>query len=261
MAFHRSSNAPTQAAKVIATGLLDYLPNEQRTFRILDIGCGGGEITRGFIEPLALALPRMKIHLLAIDPSGTILSLAREHLQSLPVNVTVEFKQAGVFPQPAFRLARLFGKGKFDFLLASFMMFWVDDWSNGLEQFLECLQPNGLLCVTLNCRSPGKKGADFRQRIFEIAHQETEYQMEFAEDLEKILRNHKLDYDVETVCDDLVLSPVGSDKISEEMEFMIRLPQRELTPQQFEVLKKHTDASLQFSPLLCCKKIIWVIKQ
>lgn len=261
MAFHRSNKGPTQGARAIADKLLDYIPKGQETLRILDVGCGGGEITRSFVERLASARPEMKIHLLAIDPADVILNLARKHLQNLSTNVKVKFKQVGVYPQPAPRLCDLFDRERFDFLLASFMMFWVDDWDDVLEQFLECLKPDGLLCVTLNCRTPGESGASFRQRIFEIAHQETGYQMEFAEDFEEILKTHRIGYRTETVCSDLVLSSMHSDKISEVMEFMMRFPRGELTPHQVEAIKGYTNTMLSSSPLQSCKKMMWVVAQ
>jgi len=258
--FRSNTNAKPEAAKLIAPRLKAYFLNRKENISILDVGCGDGELIWNLLNHLLLYRPNLRIDLTAIDPEAEVLNLCRQRLQGVPYNVKTAFRQVGVQPQPAPSLIDSLKGKQFDFVLASFVMFWIDDWEDALDQFLMCLKPGGSLCIILLSREHNKECAKFRSRVYEIAHLKTGFRMEFVEDMEEILRKRNIKYDAEIGEYDVELSPEPWRDIDGTMEFIIRFPRNELSEEQVDAIKKHTRATIKSPGLTCCQKALWVKK-
>ena len=258
--FRRSTNAKPEAAKLIAPRLKACFLNRKKNLSILDVGCGDGELISNLLNRLLSHRPDLQIDLTAIDPEHDVLNLCKKKLQGFPSNVETAFKQVGVEPQPAPSLIESLKGQQFDFVLASFVMFWIDDWEYALDQFLKCLKPGGLLCIILLSREHNKECAEFRSRVYEIAHSKTGLRMEFAEDMEEILRKRNIKYDEEIGEYDVELGPEPWREINGTMEFIIRFPRNGLSEEQANAIKEHTRAMIKSPVLTCCQKALWIKK-
>lgn len=264
-ANQKNTKAKTLLGKSIAAEVARRLPNQDKTFRILDVGCGDGELAKELITSLSWYHPDLEIQLLAIDISEKVLDLAREKLKGVPPNVSVDFKQVGVLPPPAPRLLEVLGEKSFDLIVASFVMHWVDDIEDALEQFYQCLRLGGRLCVAAFSKREdrGKEYADFRRQLFKIAHgEETEYgpfQSFFAEDFEKIIKqieDKKMILLEPTLLQTVVdLGSKDAEDIDERIEFLMAMPREKLTPVQKERVKQLIEKLPGKMP--CVYKIIW----
>lgn len=219
------------------------------------------ELTRGLTENLVSVRSNLQIHLLATDPSGTMLNLAESRLKDLPHNVSVEFRQVGIYPPPASRLFDTLKGKQFDFLLASYVLFWMENWDDVLDQFLECLSPGGYLCVILLSRDKGKECSEFYRRLYEIAHQGTGFRMEFAEVFEELLRQRLIDFETDFVTCNTDLEMKNTPKVNETLEFIMRFPKSELTEQQVRAIEDHVCLSAETACLECYEKLIWVRRE
>lgn len=256
-AFHRGSNAKAKLAETIADKLLDYYPEDKKKLRILDVGCGGGELTHDLVKKLAVQRPETKIELTAIDPGEGILKIADEKLQKLSSktpNLKVKTERVGIEPPPA-RLCKTLGGKSFDFVLASFIFFWVkkENWEDAIDQFAECLDREGLLCIV----QLSQKGrcADFRKAIHKVAHK---FPMDFTEIIEKVFDESNIDYDSTFLDVSIDLGEEYTERITDTVEFLLRRPRGELTPEQkkkiVEEAKKLDSQTLECTyKILCCK--------
>lgn len=263
LSFQERTTVKPQVAQLIALRLLKYIPKEKTALSILDIGCGGGEQTRALVEEVALARPETKIQLVAVDPSAKILALAHERLQELPTNVDVKIYKGGVHPLPTPRLYSLLSGKHYDFILASQIMFWIDDWLDALNQLIDCLNTGGILCIVLVSHKCGEKWAAFHQGLFKIAHQETGFpQHFFAEELEEILEEHNIEYSTDTLTSVVLdFDSTSFYEIDEKLEFLMLFPRRELTVAQREAIQKHLRTTFSSGPLESCRKLIWIHKR
>jgi len=248
----------------IAVELARQLPKDKGEARILDIGCGGGELTRTFLESLAQHRPALKIHLLATDRAGKVLDHARKNLLNLPSNVIVDLQQVGVNsnPQRAQRLCNVLGGDRFDLLIASFVLHWIDRCDDAVDQFLECLAPCGSICIAEISQKNGDQYAEFRRRLFKIAYEKEKgpYQHFFAEDFEAILKKKSLQYNSVSLQAVIDLKAKNLEEMDERMEFLTALPRRNWKDKQRDAIRELTGKLTESGTITCGYKMIWVIK-
>jgi len=228
----------------------------------MDIGCGGGEFAEHFLKGVIALRPDLGIHLVEADPSLSMLNLARKRFQDLPPQIKVSLKHIGVFPPSTKRLYHRLRGLRFDLIIASFILAWIDDWNDAIDQFLECLFNQGFLCIVELSyeHKRGRKYAEFRRRIYEIAHQNGRPQRLFVENLETLLRERGIKYESEITCSKAVFKEDWAEGIGETLEFFLHFPRRELTEVQIREIKKCTIEAFGGGPLESCKKILWVRK-
>lgn len=101
--------------------------------RVLDIGCGSGDLwgTRALPDDLSVTMA---------DMSAGMLETARERTKDI-ANVRFEFKQADVCDLP-------FEDEQYDLVLASYMLFHVPDLYAAVSEIVRVLKPNGHLSAT-----------------------------------------------------------------------------------------------------------------
>lgn len=265
--FHNTTEVKTLFAEAIAAGLVDRFPKGKKVLRILDIGCGGGELTRVLLESLVRYRPGLEIYLLATDAANGILSHAQKHLEEIPIehkNVTIEFKQVGVYPQPAPRLSDVIDKGRFNLIIASFMMHWLDDAADAIEQFLECLNDEGFLCIVQLADEEGSICAEFRKCLFKIGYDKKTgpYEHFFAEEFEEILKERGIHYEPPRIVDAAVnLKVEGSEGVVRSLEFLMNIPRRNMTTKQIKAGKKLINTLLSSGAMTCKYKMLWVEKK
>ncbi len=258
LAFHKTNGDKPRVAKAIVKKLEERFHKGQ-TLRILDIGCGGGELTDELIKQLIASRSKWKIHLTATDPSPTMLDMAQNHLKKWekPTKIELDFLRVKVAPKPEPRLYDTLGSKQFDFVLASYVMFWLENWDDALDQFFECLSPNGLVCVIMTSREKGEKCSRFRQELLGITHQETNFEFNFfAEDFEKILKKRN-DCECQPELIKSTLSLKSKD-YQARLAFLMAFPNELLTPKQKKRLEQVENKLPKSGKLTCNKKLLWV---
>lgn len=114
----------------------DWLLNHMELrpgMRILDIGCGSGDIWAHGPLPDGLFITMA-------DASPGMLDAARTRTEAI-ANVRFEFVQADACAMP-------FESGLFDLILASHMLFHVGDLYAAVGEIARILKPDGMLCAT-----------------------------------------------------------------------------------------------------------------
>lgn len=258
LAFHESTRSKYEVAEAIRIMLQNFFPPDKETLSILDIGSGGGELAYFLLEELKHANPTLRVSYCATDPSSKALDYARRKLNAFP---EVRYMQIGVgkIPQPSHRLKESLEEERFDFLLASYVMFWIDDWESALDEFLECVRPGGLICIILSARKRLGEKEGFRPRLLEIAHDDSEFPEHFfAEDFEVLLYQKGIQYQTQPIHSVIRLNPKNITKFNDEMEFLITRPLTELTEGQIKEIKNHILDSSISNALHGCQEIIWI---
>lgn len=264
LTFHKSTQVKTLLGESIAIELARRLPRKKKRVRILDIGCGGGELTRTFLESLAQHRPNLKIYLLATDRSGEVLDHACKNLLNLPSDVKVDLRQVGINSnsQGVHRLCNVVGSDRFDLLIASFVLHWIDKCDDAIDQLFECLAPCGSICIAEISLKNGDQYAEFRRRLFKIAYEKEKgpYQQFFAEDFEAILKKKRLQYNTVSLQTVIDLKAKHSEEIDESMEFLTALPRRNWKDKQRDAIRELTGKLAESSTITCGYKMIWVRK-
>lgn len=111
----------------------------QPGFRILETGCGTGEMWKGRLD----RLPK-NCHLMLTDFSKGMLETARNHLGDNP---QVSYQQADIQALP-------YEDGAFDAVIANMMLYHVPDLHKGLQGVRRVLKPGG----TFYCATYGERG-------------------------------------------------------------------------------------------------------
>lgn len=96
------------------SNLQDSLPQNARSLRALDVGCGTGAI--------ALRLARLGLHVTLLDPSLEMLDLAKRAVQAAGVTERIALKHGD-----AAGAAKLFPADSFDLILCHNILEYVDD--------------------------------------------------------------------------------------------------------------------------------------
>jgi ubiquinone/menaquinone biosynthesis C-methylase UbiE len=111
--------------------ILQELPNQTRDFRILDVGCGTGAITRGIAEKLAA-----KGCVLGVDVSEIMLERACASHDDL---VNLEFQGADVY--------NLGLENQFDLIVCARVLQWLEHPRDAILQMWHALKPGGKLVL------------------------------------------------------------------------------------------------------------------
>jgi S-adenosylmethionine-dependent methyltransferase len=94
--------------------LQEYLPQDRRSVRALDLGCGTGT--------LAVRLARLGIHVTLLDASLPMLDFARRSAQQAGVTERIALLQGD-----AAQVANLFEAGSFDLIVCHNVLEYIDD--------------------------------------------------------------------------------------------------------------------------------------
>ena len=97
--------------------------------RVLDIGCGAGQLTRELVERGAVVT--------GIDVSPAMVEIARNRLGGL-ATFTI-----GALSEPL-----PFESGSFDVVVASLVMHYIEEWTPVLKEILRVLTPDGSLALS-----------------------------------------------------------------------------------------------------------------
>jgi ubiquinone/menaquinone biosynthesis C-methylase UbiE len=109
--------------------ILELLPAQTRDFRVLDVGCGTGAITRGVAEMLGA-----KGSVLGVDVSKIMLEKACA--AQIP---NLEFQSADVYD--------LSFENRFDLIVCARVLQWLEYPKNAILQMQHALKPGGKLVV------------------------------------------------------------------------------------------------------------------
>lgn len=126
---YRHASEPQQDA---ASALMELLPRDMSSPRILEIGCGTGHLTT------ALNAHFPDSELTAIDPAPGMLKVASRHLNAHPL---VHFHQAS---WPDFSPA-----GAVELVASASALHWVEPMDAGLKALAPVLAPQGLLAIAV----------------------------------------------------------------------------------------------------------------
>lgn len=259
-AFQNSvATSKKEAGRAIAERIAGVACGRSQPFRILDVGCGGGEQTRYFLDSLTRLCPNLKISLVAIDPSARMLDHAAKHLQCLSRSVQLSFKQFAVRPAPEMRLSDLTDGERFDFVLASFVLFHMADWNDALGQFVECLLPLGELCVVLESWGHNNNGRcnHFRRRLFKIAN--TRFRDVFcSEHFEEVVRKHGMQFESCAIPSVVDLNSGLFGGITETIEFLINVPRWTLSREQEDMVLSLVRQEAISGVIEGWQKVTWV---
>jgi S-adenosylmethionine-dependent methyltransferase len=94
--------------------LQEYLPQDRRSVRALDLGCGTGA--------LAVCLAQLGIHVTLLDASLPMLDFAKRNAQQAGVTERIALQQGD-----AAQVAKLFEAGSFDLIVCHNILEFVDD--------------------------------------------------------------------------------------------------------------------------------------
>jgi ubiquinone/menaquinone biosynthesis C-methylase UbiE len=103
--------------------------------KVLEVGAGTG---------INFPLYSQDLHILAIEPSKTMMEQAAQRLLQEQVMAKIELLQAGVHDD---RLQRLLSPGSLDAIVCTLVLCTIPDWSKAIAQFHEWLRPGGQLLV------------------------------------------------------------------------------------------------------------------
>ena len=108
--------------------LLSWLPTDMTGMRLLDAGCGAGQ--------LSIAAAERGADVVAIDLAGTLVDLAAERSESLELRGSIEFMVGDMFAPD---------RGMFDYVVAmdSIIHYNTDDFIDGVEK-LRALATRGV---------------------------------------------------------------------------------------------------------------------
>ncbi len=264
--FHGITDAKLAAAAKIAEYISHSYKNPINSFCILDVGCGEGELIISLVRELKRFAPQTYIDLHAMDPSSEMLTGFRNKLKkkSLPEIANVNLHQIGL--NKRHRLKEICKSSKFDLVLASFVLFWIDDWSDAIDQMLKVLTPTGKICIILLAKRKGRIGATLRSKLFSIAHKHTGYNLECAEDVEEILRQKGLKWESSLVSFHVEIPAHEKENIRTSngesisaLEFMTRFPWNKLSSGQKKEMIETASAYKSQNPI-CYQKLLWISK-
>ena len=115
--------------------LQEFLPQDTRSLRALDLGCGTGA--------LAVRLARLGIHVSLLDSSLPMLDFSKRTAREAGVTERIALRQGD-----AAQLANLFYTGSFDLILCHNILEYVDDPGALLRGAVRTLRnPSGMLSV------------------------------------------------------------------------------------------------------------------
>ncbi|MFI0988635.1 methyltransferase domain-containing protein [Streptomyces exfoliatus] len=121
---------------LVARRLLAELPD--RPARILDVGCGNGEMT--------LRLAAAGHHVTAVDPSADMLEAAARRLDAHPeLRPLVRFREAGIATLP--------GGEQYDAVCCHGVLMYLDDSADAVARLSRLLAPGGLLSLLTKNRA------------------------------------------------------------------------------------------------------------
>ena len=162
-------------------------------FRFFDVGCGCGEF--GFLlwEHFAKNFHASGVFL---DPDDSALRITREAYRTS----TSRYPESDALISPGkfenFRSSFVsLMSFPFDLVLMSHVIYYFSDWTREIKRGLEMLRDGGTLCVVLKAKS-SLSVFEFRERLMLLLDLEPPETFEFSEDLEHILRDANIPYDL-----------------------------------------------------------------
>ncbi len=268
--FHKYTADPLVVKKIT-----EYLKKQKSPkFSFLDIGCGDGELTLPIVKQLKNLDPSLNISIYAMEPSKSMMANFKNKVKmdnDILKGCETHFFEIGLTKER--RLSNIFKRKKFDFILTVFVLFWIDDWSDALNQMFEVLTPNGKICIISLSRDFAKEYANFRAKLFSIAHQFTGYRQEFAEDMEEILKEKNISWESDVLPFKIQHKELFTNEFNEKfqveeiseksknlIEFMTRFPWDNLLESQKQQII-NTISAYNFNQDTICLKILWIYKE
>lgn len=137
--YLKYSNEKAAIANDISKIILQpaFLNIPEKQIKILDIGCGNGELTQQIINNLLEKFPHKQINLDAFDINDNLLTEFKKRLEILKhKNLYTHSEHLDYFKSKT-------NDTKYDFLLASHVLYYTDNIDNALQKIFQQLKTNG----------------------------------------------------------------------------------------------------------------------